>query len=247
MNKTGVIIQTRMGSSRLPGKVLKDIGGKSVLAHVIERIKSSQLIDTIIIATTNKPIDDVIEKEALINKVEVFRGSESDVLSRYFGAAQKFNLSTIVRITSDCPLIDTRVLDGMIEEYHSNRDVFVTNSGPDCSKRTYPRGLDIEIFSFEMIRFAFENANKEYHREHVTPYLYEGYFKVINYLNNNDYSMHRWTLDTVEDLLFIREVYNHFYHGKHDFFMEDILNFVLDNPAIYSINKHIKQKKVSLE
>ena len=171
--KIGAIIQARMGSTRLPEKVMKNLQGKTVLEHVIERVKQSKLIDEIIIATTTHERDAVIEAEALRCGVKSFRGSEDDVLSRYYYAAKENNIDVVVRITSDCPLIDPEIIDNIVIFYENNNYDIVTNAGSDVANRTYPRGLDVEIFSFDILENAYNNASEKYQREHVTPYIYE--------------------------------------------------------------------------
>jgi len=242
--KIGAIIQARMGSTRLPEKVMKKIAGKTVLEHVIERVKQSDLINEIIIATTTHERDDAIEAEALRCGVKVFRGSEEDVLSRYYLAAKKNNLDIIVRITSDCPLIDPIVLDEIVGYYLKHDYDIVSNAGPDICNRTYPRGLDTEVFSFEVLENAFNNATEKYQREHVTPYIYENSTNIFYYKNNIDYSKYRWTLDTDEDFKLISEIYKHMFNGKHDFYMNDIIKLFEQNPQLYEINAHVKQKEI---
>jgi spore coat polysaccharide biosynthesis protein SpsF len=242
--KIAAIIQARMGSTRLSGKVMKEIHGKTVLAHVIERVKQSKKLDDVIIATTILDRDNAIEKEAIKNKAKVFRGSEEDVLSRYFYAAKENNIDVIVRITSDCPLIDPIVVDKILDFYISNDYDIVTNASGDLSKRTYPRGLDTEIFSFKLLEDAFVNAKKKYQREHVTPYLYENSNSIYYYMNNIDYSKYRWTLDTEEDYELIEKIYKSLYKGKHDFYLEDVSELFKQNPELYNINAHVEQKKI---
>lgn len=242
--KIGAIIQARMGSTRLSGKVMKDLEGKTVLEHVIDRVRQSKLIDEIIIATTTHNRDDVIEAEVLRCGVKAFRGSEDDVLSRYYYAAKENNLDVVVRITSDCPLIDPKVLDEVIQWYVNNDYDIVSNAGSDVSKRTYPRGLDTEVFSCEVLEKSFVNAKETYQREHVTPYIYENYINIYYYKNDIDYSKHRWTLDTEEDFKLISEVYRQLYHGKNDFYLSDIVELFDKVPELYEINAHIEQKKL---
>lgn len=240
--KIGAIIQARMGSTRLSGKVMKSVEGKTVLEHVIERVKQSNLIDVIVIATTTLDRDDVIEAEALRCGVEIFRGSEEDVLSRYYYAAKKNNLDVVVRITSDCPLIDSKVLAEIINFYKINDYDIVSNVGPDISNRTYPRGLDTEVFSFEELENAFNNAFEKYQREHVTPFIYKMSNNAYYYKNSIDYSKYRWTLDTEEDFELITEVYKHLYNGTHNFYLEETVQLFEQRPELYNINAHIKQK-----
>lgn len=237
------IIQARMGSSRLPGKVMKDLYGKSVLAHDIERVKQSKFIDDIIIATTTHKNDDIIEKEALICGVKCYRGSEDDVLSRYYYAAKEYEADIIIRITSDCPLIDPFILDDVIVFFQENNYDIVTNAGIDPSQRTYPRGLDVEIFSFAKLEEAFEKAKEPYQHEHVTPFIYE-FGTVGNFKNDIDYSMYRWTLDTDEDWELIQKIYYYLYKGSHNFYFKDILDVICRYPELPKINEHVEQKKV---
>jgi spore coat polysaccharide biosynthesis protein SpsF len=240
--KTVVIIQARMGSTRLSGKVMKNLYGKSVLEHDIERVKQCNQIDDIIIATTDHENDTVIAMEAEKCGVKCFRGSESDVLSRYYFAAKENNADIVVRITSDCPLIDPFVTDQVIDFYKTHDYHYVSNGNTDPSKVTYPRGLDTEVFSFKGLEEAYLNAKESYQREHVTPYFYEDGKNVYFYKNNKDYSKYRWTLDTDSDWELIQQIYKHLYKGTHDFYMEDVVKLMEETPELYEINKDIKQK-----
>lgn len=242
--KTGIIVQTRMGSTRLPGKVMLDLCGKPVIRHVIERLKQSRLADDIIIATTTSENDDIIVEQACKEGVKHFRGSEEDVLSRYYNAAKDNKLDAIVRVTSDCPLIDPIVLDNIVECYKNNDYDIVTNAGSDATKRTFPRGLDTEVFSFAVLEKAFKNACEKYQREHVTPFIYENSTKILYFLNTADYSKYRWTLDTSEDFELIQKIYLFLYKGVHNFYMRDILNIFELHPELAGINAHVEQKKL---
>ncbi|UCZ52945.1 glycosyltransferase family protein [Bacillus shivajii] len=242
--KIAAIIQARMGSTRLSGKVMKDIKGRTVLSHVIERVNQSNLIDEIIIATTVKERDTIIENEAIKCGAKVYRGSEEDVLSRYYLAAKENNIDIVVRITSDCPVIDANVIDEILNFYLEEKYDIVTNAGSDLSQRTFPRGLDTEVFSFEVLEDAFNNGREKYHREHVTPYIYEN-SNEIHYLKNDvNYSMYRWTLDTEEDFELINEIYNRLYKGTHDFYLQDIIEIFKQEPKLFTFNAHIEQKKL---
>ena len=243
--KIGAIIQARMGSTRLSGKVMKIIEGKTVLSHVIDRVKQSDLIDVIVVATTMHDRDDVIEGEALRCGVKVYRGSEDDVLSRYYYAAKEENLDVVVRITSDCPLIDPKVLDEIIKYYQLNNYDIVSNAGTDIQNRTYPRGLDTEVFAFKVLENAFDNAIKTYQREHVTPYIYEKSSRVFYYKNSIDYSKYRWTLDTEEDFDLISKIYKHIYKGAHDFYLNEVIQLFERKPELFNINAHVEQKKIN--
>lgn len=240
MKKVVAIIQARMGSTRLPGKVMKDLCGKTVLAHDIERVRQSKYIDEIVIATTKFKEDDIILREALENGAKVYRGSEDDVLRRYYEAAKENKADVIVRITSDCPLIDPFIVD---EVLNSNYDL-VTNAGVYPENRTYPRGLDVEVFSFDILKKSFQEAIEMYQREHVTPFIYENSKNIYYYKNNIDYSKYRWTLDTEEDYKLIEIIYKNLYKGKHDFYVEDISKLFDDMPELFEINKNVQQKKL---
>ncbi|AET70307.1 spore coat polysaccharide biosynthesis protein F, CMP-KDO synthetase [Desulfosporosinus orientis DSM 765] len=243
--KTAAIIQARMGSTRLPGKILKDLMGKTVLQHVIERVQQAKNIDEIIIATTTLAQDDVVADEALKCGANYFRGSENDVLARYYGAAKENNVDIVVRITSDCPLIDPFVTDEIIRYFkQDNMYDIVTNAGSDLSKRTFPRGLDTEVFSFQSLERAYQQADKDYQHEHVTPYIYENSSRIYYYRNSVDYSMFRLTLDTEEDFILIKEIYRHLYRGQHDFYLKDIVSLFKEYPDLIKINAHIEQKKL---
>ena len=237
------IVQARTGSTRLPGKVLKKICGETVLEHVINRLKRVKNINRIVIATTIKKQDDTIVEIAKKSLVGYFRGSEEDVLSRYYYAAKGNSADVVVRITSDCPLIDNEVTEKIIQYYLNNNSKYdyVSNT----IDRTYPRGLDTEVFSFDVLERAFNEAESERDREHVTPYIWDNpiMFKLYQYKNKADYSDLRWTLDTIDDLKLINNIYNKLYYDKgNQFCMEDILNLYKKYPELTSINKNVHQK-----
>lgn len=244
MSRVVAIIQARMGSTRLQGKVMKNICGRSVLSHEIERIKQANTIDEIVIATTLSESDNIIVEESIKEGVRVYRGSEDNVLSRYYEASLEYKADTIVRITSDCPLIDPHIIDEVIGFYLENNYDLVTNAGLYQENRTYPRGLDLEVFSFRILKEAFEKASKDYHFEHVTPYIYENSENIYYYKNKFDFSKHRWTLDTEEDFTLINEIYNDLYEGSHNFYFKNILDLFDLKPNLFGINSHIVQKKV---
>lgn len=240
--KNAVIIQARMGSTRLSGKVMKVLCDKTVLAHDIERVKIAKNVDEIIIATTNSHNDDIIEKEALKYGAKVFRGSEEDVLSRYYYAAKENNIDVVIRITSDCPLLDPNILEDMIEFFYSHSYDYMSNQAPVLEERTYPRGLDTEIFTFNKLEEAHNNARKHYQREHVTPYIYENTENKYHCKSEVNYSKYRWTLDTIEDWNLISKVYEYLYKGRHDFFLKEIVTLMEEYPELEKINNMIEQK-----
>jgi len=242
--KTAAIIQARMGSTRLPGKVMKDLKGKPVLWHVIERVKQAENIDQIIIATTTHKRDKIIFEKAKKWGVKAYQGSEEDVLARYYEAANKYDVDTVVRITSDCPLIDPHVIDEIVEYYNKNDYTLVTNAGSDLNNRTYPRGLDTEVFSFKVLEKAYKKGEEKYQREHVTPYIYENHEDIFYYKNNKDLSNYRLTLDTKEDFELTKALYDKLYNGKHNFYLNEIIEVLNENKELLKINQKIKQKEL---
>ncbi|MFC1621641.1 cytidylyltransferase domain-containing protein, partial [Candidatus Omnitrophota bacterium] len=234
----GIIIQARMGSTRLPGKVMKSILGKPMLQILIERLRHLDKNKTLIIATTRNKNDDVIEK--LANELGVFcyRGDEEDVLDRYYQAARMYGLDVIVRITADCPFSDPALIDGLIEHYFRNPQA---DYAANVLTRTYPRGFDIEVFSFEALEKAAKEARKRYQREHVTPFIVEN-SRLVNYSNNNDASMYRVTVDTAEDFELVSFIFEEL--KDRSFGYRDVVTLLDSRPDLVKINQHIEQKKV---
>ena len=233
-----------MGSTRLPGKVLKDISGKPMLWHMLSRLRLSNKIDNIILAIPDSVQNDRLEDLANGLKICCFRGSEEDVLSRYYGAAAKFAADVIVRLTSDCPLIDPRITDRVIEE-HLLADTDYTSSG---ISRTFPRGLDTEVFNFKALKRAYEEAKQDYEREHVTPYIYlhPEIFKLKSVeatgkLRRPDL---RLTVDTEEDLKLIREIFKRLYRDDQIFYAEEVIDLLGKHPKLLAINADIRQREL---
>ena len=242
--KKVVIMQARTGSTRLPGKVMKNLFGKTILGHIITRIKISPLIDDVIIATTSSKEDEVIVEEAKKYNIQCFRGSEEDVLSRFYFASKSIDTNIIVRITADCPLIDPYVMETMLNKFHELKAEGVkVDYLSNTLERTYPRGLDVEIFSRESLEKAYNEALKQYEREHVTPYIYRHpeLFLLYSFKNNEDLSHYRWTLDTVEDWTFIAEVYARLYNEKNIFTTKDVLELLRREPELIGINSTVEQ------
>ncbi len=233
------IIQARMGSTRLPGKVLKDLAGDTVLARVVNRTRRAKLLDEVVVATTTEAADESIVAECERLKVAAFRGSETDVLDRYYQAAQKCSADAVVRITSDCPLMDPELVDHTVRAFEADGADYATNS----LVVTYPRGLDVEVFTTDALRRAWKEAQKEYQRIHVTPYFYEGEgkFKIVSLAAPADFSNYRWTLDTSEDLQLLRTIYEHF-GGRDDMSWREVLAFVESKPELAAINSNVRQK-----
>lgn len=233
-----------MTSSRLPGKVMKDVLGKPLLEYQLERLKKSSLANEIVIATTTNAEDDVIVAFCEKQQVEFYRGSELDVLERYYFAAKKHVADIVVRVTSDCPLIDPQVIDQVIQFYLDHCDEFdyVSNS----LVRSFPRGMDTEVFSMKLLEEAFLQAKVPYEREHVTPYLYlnPAKYRVGQVTSSADNSHYRWTVDTVEDFELIRRMLSAIYPKQPDFSLDDLLGLLTQHPTWNEINAHISQKKL---
>lgn len=233
------IIQARMGSTRLPGKVLKDLGGETVLARVVNRVRRAALVDEVVVATSILPADGAIATECEALKVVCFRGDELDVLDRYYRAAQKFAADVIVRITSDCPLIDPDLIDATVHSRFEQKADYASNA----LVRSYPLGLDVEAFTAEALARAWSSATEKYQRIHVTPYLYEtsNSFKVISNAGKLDHSHYRWTLDTLEDLQLIRAIYKHF-GNRDNMRWLDVLRLMETQPELAALNAQVRQK-----
>lgn len=244
MAKVVAIIQARMGSTRLPGKVMMKLADKTVLGHVITRVMQAEKIDEIVIATTTHKRDNPIVEEAEKYHVNYFRGSEEDVLSRYYHAAREYEADVIVRITSDCPLIDPKLVDDIVVYFLHNNHTLVTNAGHIIKERTYPRGMDAEVFSINILKEAYLKASESYQREHVTPYIYEKRNDIYIYKNEQDLSRYRLTLDTEEDYKLLAKIYDHLYNKRHDFYLEDIIRLLQKYPRLYLINSDVNQKRL---
>jgi spore coat polysaccharide biosynthesis protein SpsF len=247
--KVVVIIQARMGSTRLPGKVLLDLGGKPMLARVVSRCRQATMVDQVVIATSDDPSDDAIENYCLAQGYPCFRGSLHDVLDRYYQAARQFEASIIVRITADCPLIDPAVIDQVVSALIGREQElkwdFVANRLPPPWKRSYPIGLDVEVCTFSALERAWKEAKEAHQREHVMPYLYEqeGRFQVLVLNHIPDYGDLRWTVDTPEDLALIRQIYSRF-DGGDGFSWMDVIELFQHEPALAEINASVAPKRV---
>ncbi len=240
--KIVAIVQARMGSTRLPGKVLKDIEGKPMLWHIVNRLKHAKLIDKIVIATSVNKKDEAIEKFCKENNIDCFRGNEEDVLARYYETAKEYNADIIIRITSDCPLIDPEIVDLVVRRHKENSADYTSNT----LKRTYPRGLDTEVFGFYALEEAYKRAKELYQREHVTPFIYEHpeLFKLQNVENNKDLSYLRFTVDEEKDLELVRKIYKRLFNNKKNFYLQDIMVILKREPFLIEMNKSVKQKSL---
>ena len=240
LQKIVTVIQARTGSSRLPNKIMMPLSGAPLLIRMVERVKASKLAGTIVVATTDEPSDDLIEDLCKQNNFNLFRGNSTDLLDRHYQAAKLFNADTVVKIPSDCPLIDPEIIDKVLKYYIDNSDKFdfVSNLHP----ATYPDGNDVEVMSFNVLEEAWKNATKQLEREHTTPYLWENAdkFRIGNVVweTGLDYSMtYRFTIDYLKDFNFIKSVYDELYPINPNFTLQDILDILKQKPEIKKINE----------
>lgn len=232
--KIAAIIQARMGSTRLPGKVMMKVDEKdSVLSHMVKQLQHSKLLDKIVIATTNLPQDHIVANYVNDLGIDYFRGNSIDVLDRYYQCAKKFSFSTIVRVTADNPLIDPTIVDKIIEKFYSASYDFVSN----CLLRTFPYGTEVEIFSFETLEKAWLNAKTPSEREHVTPFMQNPEIFSIGSLEHSPNISHlRWTVDRKEDLELVRIIVSRI--NKKPILMTDIIELMQNEPELANINRN---------
>lgn len=241
MKKVGIISQARMTSTRLPGKVLKEVNGLPLLKYHIDRLKESGY--SLYIATTINQTDDSIVAFCENENIPFYRGSENHVLSRYYECAKEHQLDVIVRVTSDCPLIDGKELKHGVETFleEDNEWLYLSNS----LSQTYPRGFDFEVFSFQGLEQAFEQATTEAEIEHVTPYLYldkDARIKKMGYAYHQNKSHYRITVDTPEDFELIRRLVVE--HQAQHLNVDGIVAILDAHENLVAINAHIEQKKL---
>jgi spore coat polysaccharide biosynthesis protein SpsF len=243
MNGVIAIVQARMGSTRLPGKVLMNLAGKPMLARSFERIRKAKNIDEIVISTTTNSQDDQIISLCYEFGWNFFRGSENDVLDRYYQTAREYHAKTIVRLTSDCPLIEPIVIDRIIDKFLAlEPDIdYVSNVFP---LRTFPRGLDTEVIGMSALERCWKKETNPAYREHVTPYIHHNpeKFRIREVNNERDLSVMRWTVDTPEDFDFVNRIYQHF--NENWFSWIDILDLLQKHPELLEINNRIVQKTI---
>jgi len=260
MPRTIAIIQARMGASRLPGKVLLDLGGQPMLQRVVTRTRRARLLDGVVVATTSEAPDAAIEAYCRAQDIPVYRGSLHDVLDRFYQAARLQAAEVIVRITADCPVIDPALIDETValitEHWPLNTIDFAATRLPPPWRRTYPIGLDVEACTFTALERAWKEADQAYHREHVLPFLYEGVtldqariargtsargFRIAQLNHDPDYGTLRWTVDTPEDLELLRQVYARF-AGRDDFTWQEVLALFEREPELGRINAGVAHK-----
>ena len=229
------IVQARMGSTRLPGKVLMDLAGRPMLAHVIHRAAAIHGVDQVVVATTTAPQDQPILRQAPRWGAIPFAGSEADVLDRFYHAARSIQAAVIVRITADCPLLDPDVSSAVLAHFFRQEADYATNTQPP----TFPDGLDTEVLSFAALERAWREAVLPSEREHVTPYLWKhpDRFRLANLAASVDHAALRWTVDEPQDLAFVRAIYARLYQsGRRPFGMADVLALLAREPALQHQN-----------
>ena len=244
MKRVVTIIQARMQASRLPGKALKDLGGRPMLAWVIERARRASMVSETIVATTVESADDVIARYCGDQQIPFTRGSMHDVLDRYYQAARQFKADSVVRITADCPFIDPAEIDRVVEIFLAADPPldFAANRLP--MSRTIPIGLDTEICTFAALETAWNETKEDHHREHVMPFFYENTdrFNTLHITHEPDYGHMRWTVDTPEDLELARQIVSHF-NGRDDFSWQEILALFKHHPELAEVNAHVRHKE----
>jgi spore coat polysaccharide biosynthesis protein SpsF len=256
--KVVAIIQGRMSSSRLPGKILADITGQPMLQRVFLRTSRAATVTETIFATTTDPSDDPVAEYCDFSGIPFVRGNLYDVLDRYYQAAKQTKADVVVRITADCPVIDPALIDDAVNTLLDDKYDFVCNRLPPPWRRTYPIGLDVEACMFKNLEKAWKKAKEPQHREHVMPYFYEGVelthhsrtleigtsprgFRVALLHHTTDFGDYRWTVDTPEDLEFTRQVYTRF-DGRDDFTWKEVLDLVHNEPRLMEINAGVRHR-----
>jgi spore coat polysaccharide biosynthesis protein SpsF len=252
------IIQGRMSSSRLPGKILADIAGQPMLQRVFIRTSWATTVTGTIFATTTDHSDDPVAEYCDFSGIPFTRGNLYDVLDRYYQTAKGAKADVVVRVTADCPVIDPALIDNVVHTLLDGEYDFVTNRLPPPFHRTYPIGLDVEASTFFALEKAWKEASETFHREHVMPYFYEGVeltrqsrtletgtsprgYNIALLHHPTDFGDYRWTVDTPEDLEFIRQVYSRF-DGRDDFAWKEVLELVHNEPQLMQINSGVKHK-----
>lgn len=240
--KITALIQARLGSSRLPAKTLMTIKGETLLGHLVGRIKASKYVSEIVIATTTKEIDDAIVRFATDWDIKYYRGSEDDVLDRFYQTALHYNIETVVRVTPDCPMLDPKIMDKVISHFLEGNYDYVSNVMPP----TYPDGLDTEIFSFDTLKKGWNAAKLHSEREHVTAFIikHPKLFRQFNVKKEGeDLSWMRWTVDTQRDFEFVSKIFEKLYIPRKIFYMDDIICLLKENSELLEINREIERNE----
>jgi spore coat polysaccharide biosynthesis protein SpsF len=237
------IVQARMGSTRLPGKVLADIAGQPMLVREVERAQRATTLDELVVATTFERADDPVAELCASRGYACYRGHPTDVLDRCYQAAREYRADVIVRLTGDCPLIDPGVVDDTVRVFLEASPPYDLVANRLAEGRTFPIGLDTEVCSCEALEAAWREASDPYEREHVLPFIYEhrDRFRVVLYRGKEDYGHLRWTVDAPEDLEVVRRVFAHF-SGRDDFTWLDVLELFREDPTLVSINANVEHR-----
>ncbi|GAB4364340.1 MAG: glycosyltransferase family protein [Deltaproteobacteria bacterium] len=245
MSRRVIIVQARMASVRLPGKVLMDLCGKPMLSRQLARLRRCRYADEIVVATTDRRIDDPVVDLATREGFRCFRGSESDVLSRYRGAARESRADLVVRITADCPLIDPAQTDRVIRALDEGATGY--DYASNTLERRFPRGLDTEALFADVLERVHRMATSPSAREHVTSFIHRErpeLFRLLSVTDEEDHSDLRWTVDEPEDLLFVRKVYEELGDAVVEAGYRELLAFVLERPDLVALNRGVVQKPV---
>lgn len=240
VKNTVAIIQARMGSTRLPEKVMKELSGKPIIWHIVERAKMAKYVDNVVVATSTNDTDTPLFNYLTSIGVTCIRGSEEDVLGRFYAAAVETDADVIVRLTGDNPLVDFKVLDETIHHFQQSGLAYVSSIDVPTIPKPIPLGTGSEVFSFEKLAEAYLHAREDFEREHVTPYMYGG--KPSSSISEK-YSF-RLTVDTEEDFLCVSKIYAYLYHGIHNFCNTEICECLNSHPEILELNQNIHQKKL---
>ena len=230
--KLALFLQARLTSKRFPKKIFSVINNKTLIEILIKKLKKVKNVSKIIIVIPNSRKNNELALNLRKLKVTVFRGKENNVLDRFYKAALKFKVKNIIRITADCPLIDTKLIDQIVKKYFNGKYDYATNTFPP----SYPDGLDVEIFNFASLKKAWLNSNSQHQKEHVTPFIRnKKKFRIINILNNTNQKKIRLTIDWKEDLILIEKIFN-FFKPKINFYLKDINKIIKKHPEWFKIN-----------
>lgn len=236
---TSAIIQARLGSTRLPGKVLKDLNGKPLIEQIINRLRNCKNVDNIVLATTINELDDRLESWCKENNISCFRGDENNVLKRYYDTATQYKSDIVIRITADDPFKDPKVIDAVIDLLKTENLDFAFNNNPP----SFPEGLDTEVFTFSAIKKAAEADTTDFEKEHVTQYFYHNpqIFKCKNLSYKENVSHIRLTVDTEQDFELASRIYTKLSPNNEMFYLEDILSLIKKEPELLEVNKGVKR------
>lgn len=237
--KVLAVVQARMSSTRLPGKVLRELSGKPMIIQQLERIQRANLIDQVVVATSTDPEDDILVEVVSDFGVDVVRGDLHDVLSRFIQAVDRFSPEVVVRLTADCPLTSPVVIDAVIQAFALSNADYLSNT----MKPTFPDGLDVEVVKADVLRKVSELAMDEPEREHVTLGVYRRpeLFAIENYEHSADLSSLRWTVDTAEDFSFVQGVYSGLYTENPQFDLAEVLDYLKHHPALNRTDRDSKR------